>query len=94
MASNDPEEGRAASNGGHPCAALSFRSGGADHPAHTKARPDLSDSYIYYAELLLAVDGHSLSVPRPRASLDDLRPDFAGSQSREATVVRFDDTWT
>jgi hypothetical protein len=98
VASNYPDRGRPASDGGDSRARLPFRTGDADHPACTGARAELRDSYAYYAELLVAVDGHGLSIPQPRAALDDLRRDLetdcAGQQSCDDMVARFDDTWT
>jgi hypothetical protein len=45
--------------------------GGTDHPSHNGTRAKLQDSYVYYAELLVSVDGHSLPVPPPRPAPDD-----------------------
>jgi hypothetical protein len=47
------------------------------------------DSYTYYAELLVAVDGQSL--PKPRLALDDPRP---GLRPDRDLPARFDDTRT
>jgi hypothetical protein len=77
VASNYPDEGRSASDSGGYQARHAL--GDADHPT----RAELGDSYTYYAELLVAVDGQSLSLPQPRATLDDPGPDPS-----------FDDTWT
>jgi hypothetical protein len=79
VASNYPDEGRSASDSGGYQARHAFGTGDADHPT----RAELRDSYTYYAELLVAVDGQSLSLPQPRAIQDDAGPD-----------PRFDDTWT
>jgi hypothetical protein len=83
VASHNPDEARPAGDGGNRDARLSSASIGTDHPAHNGTRAKLQDSYLYYAELLIAVDGHSLSVPQPRAAPDDQDPD-----------PRFGDTWT
>lgn len=96
MASNHPDRGRPASDGGEPRAGLQLRTGDCDRPARTGARAEGRDSYTYYAELL--IDGHSLSVPQPRAALDDLRPDLrtdpADQHGCDDMVARRDDTWT
>jgi len=94
VASNYPDERRSASGTGDSLARLPLRTDGADHPAHAEQQ----DSYTYYAELLIAVDGHSLSLPQPRATVDDLGPDLrtdrAVRPSWDDMVARFDDTWT
>jgi hypothetical protein len=77
VTSNYPDEGRSASDSGGYQARHALAGG--DHPT----RAELPDSYTYYAELLVAVDGQSLSLPQPRATLDDPTPDPC-----------FDDTWT
>jgi hypothetical protein len=79
VTSNYPDEGRSASDGGGYQARHAFRTSDPDHPT----RAELRDDYTYYAELLVAVDGQSLSLPQPRATLDDPGPDLS-----------FDDTWT
>jgi hypothetical protein len=84
VASNYPDEGRSASDSNGYQARHAFRPGDSSHPTRTEPR----DSYTYYAELLVAVDGHGLSLPPPRASLDD-----PGPAALDMTVG-FDDTWT
>jgi hypothetical protein len=83
VASHYPDEGRSAGDGGNGDARPSSAPVGTDHPARTGTRAELQDSYIYYAELLVAVDGRSLPVPPPRAAPDDRDQD-----------PRFGDTWT
>jgi hypothetical protein len=81
VASNYPDEGRAASEDGDPWPELPFRTGGMNHPAHTEARAELRDRETYYAELRLAVHCQSQSnrstssIPAPRAAFDDQGPD-------------------
>ena len=70
MASNYPDEGLPANEGGDFRADLPFRSGGTGHPAHTEARAELRDRETYYAELRFAVHCQSRSIPAPRAALD------------------------
>jgi hypothetical protein len=79
VSSNYPGEGRSANDSGGYQARHALRTGGASRPAPAELRV----SYTYYAELLVAVDGQSLSLPQPRAALDDPGPG-----------LRFDDTWT
>ncbi len=71
MASNFPDEGLPANEGGDYRADLPFRMGGNGHPAHTEARAELRDRETYYAELRFAVHCQSRSIPAPRAALDD-----------------------
>jgi hypothetical protein len=71
VASHYPDEARSAADGGHRDARLSSASADPDHAGYDRTRAKLQDSYIYYAELLVAVDGHSLPVPQPRAARDD-----------------------
>ncbi len=77
MASNYPDEGQSADDGGDDRARLPFRAGGPDHPAHTEARAEVRDRETYYTELRLAVhcqsrsDSAHPSIPAPRAAQDD-----------------------
>src|SRR3954447_4490002 len=71
VASNYPDEGLPANEGGDYSAALPFRSGGNSRPAHTEARAELRDRETYYAELRFAVHCQSRSIPVPRAAPDD-----------------------
>ncbi len=71
MASNFPDEGLPANEGGDYGADLPFRPGGNGHPAHTEARAELRDRETYYAELRFAVHCQSRSIPVPRAALDN-----------------------
>ncbi len=71
MAGHYPDEARSAGDGGHRDARPSSASAGPDHSGHDGTCAKLQDSYVYYAELLVAVDGHSLLVPQPRAAPDD-----------------------
>ncbi len=76
VASNYPDEGQVADDGGNDPASLPFRAGGADHPAHIEARAEVRDRETYYTELRLAVHCQSRSdsahpaIPAPRAALD------------------------
>jgi hypothetical protein len=83
VASHYPDEGRSAGDGGNCDARLSSASVGTDHRAPTGTRAKLQDSYVYYAELLVAVDGRTVPVPPPRAAPDDRDQDPS-----------FGDTWT
>ena len=74
MASNYPDEGRSASDGGDELARLPFRAGGTGQPAY-EARAEVRDRETYYAELRFAVHCQSRSIPAPRAALDDLESD-------------------
>jgi hypothetical protein len=100
VASNYPEEGRSANEGGDEPAKLPFRSGGSDHPAYTEARAEVRDRETYYAELRFAVHCQSRSIPAPRTAPDDLEPGTwtrGGSTDDEIwaeMVARFGDTWT
>jgi hypothetical protein len=100
VASNYPEEGRSANEGGDEPAKLPFRSCGSDHPAYTEARAEVRDRETYYAELRFAVHCQSRSIPVPRTAPDDLEP---GTRTRGGStddeiwaemVARFGDTWT
>ena len=71
MASNYPDEGLPANEGGDYRADLPFRAGGNGHPAHIEARAELRDRETYYAELRFAVHCQSRSIPAPRAALDN-----------------------
>ncbi len=71
MASNYPDEGRPANEGGDYSAELPFRTGSNGRPAHTEARAELRDRETYYAELRFAVHCQSRSIPVPRAALDN-----------------------
>ena len=71
VASNYPDEGLPANEGGDYPADLPFRTGGSGRPAHTEARAELRDRETYYAELRFAVHCQSRSIPAPRAALDD-----------------------
>jgi hypothetical protein len=83
VASHNPDEGRSAGDGGNRGARLSPASVGTDLPPENGTAAKLQDSYLYYAELLIAVDGHHLPVPQPRAAPDD-----------RDQAPRFGDTWT
>jgi hypothetical protein len=71
VASNYPDEGLPANEGGDYPADLPFRTGGNGRPAHTEARAELRDRETYYAELRFAVHCQSRSIPAPRAALDN-----------------------
>jgi hypothetical protein len=71
VASNYPDEGLPANEGGDYSADLPFRTGGNSRPAHTEARAELRDRETYYAELRFAVHCQSRSIPAPRAALDN-----------------------
>jgi hypothetical protein len=71
VAGHYPDQARSAGDDGRRDARLSSASAGPDHPGHDGTRAKPQDSYIYYAELLVAVDGHSLPVPQPRSAPDD-----------------------
>ncbi len=71
MASNYPDEGLPANEGGDFSADLPSRMGGTGHQAHTEARAELRDRETYYAELRFAVHCQSRSIPAPRAALDN-----------------------
>ena len=102
MASNFPDEGRSASDGGDEPAQLPSRAGGADQPAYTEARAELRDRETYYAELRFAVHCQSRSIPAPRTAPDDLGSDAwthgetsrTDDESWDEMVARFGDTWT
>jgi len=96
VASNYPEEGRSASEGGdEPIrpVRLPFRSGGSGHPAQAEARAELRDRETYYTELRFAVHCQSQShpsassapwIPAPRTSLDDQGSDTWTGTGHEA----------
>ncbi len=100
MASNYPEEGRSASEGGDEPGSLPFRAGGSDQPAQTEARAELRDRETYYTELRFAVHCQSRShpsdppaplIPAPRTSLDDRGPDTwtgTGHEAGQADAAR------
>jgi hypothetical protein len=71
VASDFPDEGLPANEGGDYRADLPSRTGGNGHPAHTEARAELRDRETYYAELRFAVHCQSRSLPAPRAALDN-----------------------
>jgi len=71
VASNYPDEGLPANEGGDYPADLPFRTGGSGRPAHTEARAELRDRETYYAELRFAVHCQSRSIPAPRVALDN-----------------------
>jgi hypothetical protein len=73
VASNYPDEGLPANEGGDFSADLPSRMGGTGHQAHTEARAELRDRETYYAELRFAVHCQSRSIPAPRAALDNER---------------------
>jgi hypothetical protein len=71
VASNYPDEGLPANDGGDYPPELPFRTGGNGRPAHTEARAELRDRETYYAELRFAVHCQSRSIPAPRVALDN-----------------------
>jgi hypothetical protein len=71
VASNYPDEGLPANEGGDYSADLPFRTGSNGRSAHTEARAELRDRETYYAELRFAVHCQSRSIPAPRAALDN-----------------------
>jgi hypothetical protein len=81
VASNYPDDGRSANEGGDHRADLPFRAGGTGYPAHTEARAELRDRETYYAELRFAVHCQSRSIPAPRAALDDEGPRAHGASA-------------
>jgi len=74
VASNYPDDGLPANEGGDHRADPPFRPGGASHQAHTEARAELRDRETYYAELRFAVHCQSRSIPAPRSAADDEGP--------------------
>jgi hypothetical protein len=69
VASNCPDEGLSANEGGDYPADLPSRTGGTGRPASTEARAELRDRETYYAELRFAVHCQSRSLPAPRVAL-------------------------
>ncbi len=103
MASNYPDEGRSASEGGDEDVRLPFGGGGPGLPAGAEARAEVRDRETYYAELRFAVHCQSRSIPAPRAALDDLGSGTraqrgatgrADGESWDEMIARFGDTWT
>jgi len=88
VASNDPDDGRAAGDGGDSPARLPFRQA-AGHPARPEARAEVRDRETYYAQLRFAVHCQSRSIPVPRVPLDDTAPG-----TWDDAAARFGDTWT
>ncbi|MDQ2816113.1 MAG: hypothetical protein M3Z75_30785 [Actinomycetota bacterium] len=93
MASEYPEEGRSASDGGDEPGRLPFRPDDPGHPAQTEARAELRDRETYYIELRFAVHCQSRSlspdpsapgIPAPRTSPDDQESDTWTGTSHEA----------
>jgi hypothetical protein len=70
VASNFPDEGLSANEGGDHHADLPSRPGGTGRPAHTEARAEVRDRETYFAELRFAVHCQSRSIPAPRPALD------------------------
>ena len=81
VASNYPDEGLPANEGGDHPADLPFRTGGSGRPAHTEARAELRDRETYYAELRFAVHCQSRSIPAPRVALDNEDATWSDSAS-------------
>jgi hypothetical protein len=103
VASNYPDEGQPACEGGDEAVRLPFRGGGPGQPTYAEARAEVRDRETYYAELRFAVHCQSRSIPAPRAALDDLGSDTwiqrgaAGrtdGESWDEMIARFGDTWT
>ena len=100
MASNYPDEGQPASEGGDEAVRLPFRGGGPGQPTYAEARAEVRDRETYYAELRFAAHCQSRSIPAPRTAPDDLEPGTwtrGGSTDDEIwaeMVARFGDTWT
>lgn len=92
MASNYPDEGLPANEGGDYSADLPFRTGGNGRPAHTEARAELRDRETYYTELRFAVHCQSRSIPAPRAALDNedasSRSDSASTEGAQGNSAR------
>jgi hypothetical protein len=94
VASNFPDEGLPANEGGDYRADLPSRPGGTGRPAHTEARAELRDRETYYAELRFAVHCQSRSIPAPRAALDDAGSTWthgASEKSAQQDSARHDD---
>jgi hypothetical protein len=81
VASNYPDEGLPANEGGDHPADLPFRTGGSGRPAYTEARAELRDRETYYAELRFAVHCQSRSIPAPRVALDNEDATWSDSAS-------------
>ena len=81
VASNYPDEGLPADEGGDYPADLPFRAGGSGRQAHTEARAELRDRETYYAELRFAVHCQSRSIPAPRVALDNEDATWSDSAS-------------
>lgn len=93
MPNNHPDDGRSASEAGDRGPGPASEPGAADRQAPTGIRAELPDGYAYYAELLIAVDGHHLPVPQPRTAQDDRETHRASANSKQ-DMARFGDTWT
>ena len=103
MASNYPDEGQSASEGGDEDVRLPFGGAGPGQSAGTEARAEVRDRETYYAELRFAVHCQSRSIPAPRAAFDDLGSGTraqrgatgrADGESWDEMIARFGDTWT
>jgi hypothetical protein len=81
VASNYPDEGLPANEGGDYPADLPFRAAGSGRPAPTEARAELRDRETYYAELRFAVHCQSRSIPAPRVALDSEDATWSDSAS-------------
>jgi hypothetical protein len=84
VASNFPDEGLPANEGGDYRADLPSRPGGTGRPAHTEARAELRDRETYYAELRFAVHCESRSIPAPRAARDDAESTWSHGASEKS----------
>jgi hypothetical protein len=89
VASNYPDDCRAAGDGGDSPARLPSRPAAAGRQARYEARAELRDRETYYAQLRFAVHCQSRSIPVPRAPLDDAAPGTG-----DDLAARFGDTWT
>lgn len=81
VASNCPDEGLSANEGGDYSPDLPSRTGGTGRPAYTEARAELRDRETYYAELRFAVHCQSRSIPAPRVALDNEDATWSDSAS-------------
>jgi len=81
VASNYPDEGLPANEGGDYPADLPSRTGGTGRPAYTEARAELRDRETYYAELRFAVHCQSRSIPAPRVALGNEDATWSDSAS-------------